>query len=261
MTETIISSVLLNNTLKHFNDILNHKSNEFDKDLFIKKSIPILFFGDIKKYYENDFKIVTAAINPSDREFKLNKHDKRFSTKFRFEDYDNSIESLEVAYSNYFKKNPYSWFGKKNNKHYNVGFKPVLNGMGYCFYPNKTNLKAVLHTDICSPIATRKKWRDISRFMKDELIKDGFILWKELINEIKPNLIILSISKDILRMLNPVFIENIYQKSSKYEVNLYKVNINGYKTNLIWASSLVTPFQPFSNKYEIGEIIKNRLLN
>lgn len=254
MSKTLISSSLLKKTLDHFNDAII----KFQSDDVIRKSIPVLFFGDIQRYLQNDFKIVTAALNPSDMEFKLDKSEKRFSHKFRFEDFDGSHESLETAYSNYFKKHPYDWFGKRNNKHLNIGFKPVLNGLGYCFYPNKNDWKAVLHTDVCSPIATKKKWSDLDSEIKIELFKNGFPLWKELIKEIKPNLIIMSIAKDIINMLDPLEIENIYSKSNRFEVNLYEINIDGFITNLVWASAQHTPFQPFSNKFEIGEMIKKK---
>jgi hypothetical protein len=40
-----------------------------DKKYIVKSSIPILFFGNIEEYFSSKIKIVTAATNPSDKEF------------------------------------------------------------------------------------------------------------------------------------------------------------------------------------------------
>ena len=211
MNNTILSKNLLEDSIEHYKEYKEKIINE--KKLIVQNSIPVLFFGDLKSYLENDFKIVTAAINPSPMEFKTRKEDKWHSTKIRFEDYDGSYESLETAYSNYFIRKPYKWFGKNFNKHLDVGFKPVLNGIGYCYYPNKKNLKPVLHTDLCSPLATKDKWSDVPSEQKKQLTETGFPLWKRLINEIKPNLIIMSLAKKHIERLNPKFIKSIYVKN------------------------------------------------
>ena len=60
-------------------------------------------------------------LNPSDIEFLNHKND-NYSFEHRFPDYDNTLDSLELACKNYFKINPYNkWFGQNN-----VGFKPFL---------------------------------------------------------------------------------------------------------------------------------------
>ena len=255
MKETIISSSLLKETLEHFEDFKEKFPN-----IVIQKSLPILFFGDINSYMNNEFKIVTAALNPSDVEFKKSKDERRYSTMFRFKDFDGSHESLEKAYSNYFKFHPYEWFGKNKNKHLDKGFKPILNGMGYCYYPNNNELKSVLHTDLCSPLATNPTWSDLSKSEKNELTKSGFLLWKKLIKEIKPNLILMSIAKKEIERLNPEFIETIHEKNDSYKINLYHINIDGFNTKLVWGNAQNTPFQPFKNKFQLGELIRSKVL-
>ena len=250
----ILSENLLKEALIEFN-------SKRELDCVIQRSLPVLFFGDLKSYLKNDFKVVTAAINPSDMEFKMEKKQKWHSTKIRFEDFDGSYESLEVACSNYFKVKPYEWFGKNKNKHLDIGFKPILNSMGYCYYPNKGNLKPVLHTDLCSPLATNKKWKDVSPKDKNQLIETGFPLWKRLINEIKPNLIIMSMAKEHIYRLNPKSKRSIYVKDDKYTVDFYSINLDGFKTNLIWGSAQNRPFQPFKNKSEIGELINKCIID
>ena len=262
MEKTILSSELYEEMLHHFNEMYA-KEDVKNKALIKAKrtNIPVLFFGDLKKYQSNDFKLVTAALNPSPKEFTGDKKigpKTRFSTKFRFDAYDGTLESLEKAYSNYFENKPspylgpYDWFKK--------GFKPVLNGIGYCFYQNKLEHKAVLHTDFCSTIATSIVWGDLDDNIKKELTKHGIVIWKKLIKELKPNLILISLAKEYLQLLEIEFLDEIYYKpeNDTLKVELYKVNVDGFSTHLVWGSSLVHPFQAFTDpqKAEIGEIIK-----
>ena len=65
MKSTILSRELLQETLDHFDEFREHMPERI-----VQKSMPILFFGDLKSYMVNDFKIITAALNPSDLEFK-----------------------------------------------------------------------------------------------------------------------------------------------------------------------------------------------
>ena len=79
----------------------------------LKKLLPILWFGDMNKYLTSEKKIVTVSLNPSNNEFGNIKKGLAYSTQYRFPDYDGNIESLVIAFNNYFKldRNPYhSWF-------------------------------------------------------------------------------------------------------------------------------------------------------
>ena len=51
-------------TIKHFNEV---KENEW----VVKPSIPILYFGDLNHYFNSKLKIITVALNPSNKEFPL----------------------------------------------------------------------------------------------------------------------------------------------------------------------------------------------
>ncbi len=261
MVSTFLSHKLLNEFIIYYNEVKH-------LDCVVKKSMPIVFFGDIDNYFRQDYRIITAALNPSDIEFLNNKND-NYSFRHRFPDYNNTPDSLEMACKNYFKINPYNkWFGQENS-----GFKPLLNGLGYCYYPNSKNLKAVLHTDICSPAATNPTWSDLSENEKNKLQVRGFELWKKLILELKPNLIILSVKKAYLesKSLSPVFgfkkinclIDPVYSKNNRfrYEIIHYQGNIDSFKTNLLWGSAQNTPFQPFSDKIKIGKVLKKYFIN
>jgi len=261
MGDTILTKKLLKEFIDYYNELKS-------LDCVVKNSMPIVFFGDIDNYIKQDYRIITAALNPSDIEFLNNKND-NYSCKHRFPDYNNTTVSLEKSCKNYFKNNPYNkWFGQDN-----AGFKPLLNGMGYCYYPNSKNLKAVLHTDLCSPIATNPTWSKLTKNEKNRLQIKGFVLWKKLIMELKPNLIILSVKKAYIESIysSPIFnfkkvdypIDPVYSKNNRfrYEIIHYQGSIDTFKTNLLWGSAQNTPFQPFKNKIEIGKVLKKYFIN
>ena len=62
---------MISNTL--LEAALNHYDNFKDYDFVVSPSLPILFFGDVAKYKKSKFRIMTAALNPSDMEFKEKK--------------------------------------------------------------------------------------------------------------------------------------------------------------------------------------------
>ena len=70
-------------------DSLNNYNNYCKLNFVIKPSLPILYFGNVKDYFKSDFKVITAALNPSDAEFKEFKNsDPSYA---RFPEYKNSI--------------------------------------------------------------------------------------------------------------------------------------------------------------------------
>lgn len=87
----------------------------------IKGTLPILYFGDIEAYFKSQYKIITAAINPSFGEFFYDKSSKQISFK-RFPQFEsiananalnneNALQYLS-ALNGYFKTgNDYKkWF-------------------------------------------------------------------------------------------------------------------------------------------------------
>lgn len=251
--ETILSPSLIKQAISHYNSV---RVNDF----VVKPSLPVLYFGDLKKYLASEPRVVTVSLNPSSVEFIESEGEA--PSFFRFPGYEETAESLEYSLSNYFKVSPYTrWFGKKRGS--NSGFLPVLEGMGFSYY-EVDNKQTALHTDLCSPIATNPTWSGLKHYQQDLLLKEGFQIWKKLIGEIKPNIIVMSTSKKYLEWLNPTFVECLkYKESSadqgrtpvEYTVDYYEVEIDGFKTNLVWGSSQNTPFMPFSDKREIGKKI------
>lgn len=87
--------------------------------------------------------------------------------------------------SAYFRTDPYDkWFGS---------LEPLLNGMGGSFYGGESS--TVLHTDICSPVATDPTWSRLSEADQAVLVADGVPLWHELLEVLQPNVVVLSVAR------------------------------------------------------------------
>ena len=72
-------------------------------------------------------------------------------------------------------------------------FEPVLNGLGASYY--EAGGMTALHTDSCSPVATNPTW---SRLHEDDcsaLEADGGALWHILLEELKPQVVALSVAR------------------------------------------------------------------
>jgi hypothetical protein len=145
---------------------------------------PIHWFGDRPAYESSPLRIVTVGLNPSDREFRPDDVTPP-SKDFRFPDFDGSSEGLHLALNNYFKRNPYgAWFKSS--------FGAVLHGFDASFYPGATN--TALHTDICSPWATIPTWSGLPDEACRELEQEGHAMWKALMLELKPHIMLFSAS-------------------------------------------------------------------
>ena len=248
---TILSNQFLN-------EVINYHELCNDFDYVVKPSIPIIFFGDLESYSKESLKVLTVGLNPSDTEFRLNKSDKY--SLVRFPEYEGDHKSLELSLNNYFKNIPYKrWFNS---------LEPFLNGLGCSFYPDN-NFKKVIHTDICSPLATFPTWSKLSKDVKNELLNKGFLMWKKLISETKPDLIIISTRYDYVKMLNPKKIKTLHTITKKkdgsprrpFNLELFEVDINNHNTLMVYGEPKNTPFGSVTttDKTKMGEIVKNYL--
>lgn len=146
--------------------------------------IPIHWFGDRPAYEASPLRVLTVGLNPSDREFRPDDQTE-VSKNFRFPDYDGTETGLILALNNYFRKNPYNaWF--------KASFGAVLKSFDASFYHGAKNI--ALHTDICSPWATIPTWSGLSDSARHELEAEGHLLWKNLIKELIPDIILFSSS-------------------------------------------------------------------
>jgi hypothetical protein len=154
-------------------------------------TIPIDWFGDRVAYNRSKIRIVTVALNPSDKEFR-NNDGESFDIDLRFEGYKE--KGLEAAYNNYFENSPYSWF---------KSFEYILNGLDASYCTKKGMPNRALHTDICSPWATDPTWSNLSRQEKNNLMENehGFEQWKLLIEKLEPHVILFSIPEEYIKKL------------------------------------------------------------
>ncbi|MFN6037231.1 MAG: hypothetical protein ACK452_02090, partial [Bacteroidota bacterium] len=152
----------------------------------VKPSLPILYFGDLIRYKDSPLKIVTVGKNPSLNEFRI-KENENFSF-IRFPKWDEKSKNLEEVLNTYFETKPLKkWFSS---------FEPILNGMNASYY-NGNWKNTAIHTDICSPIATNPTWSLINKTESEVLFKEGNLLWKQLIEELQPDIILVSIPKQL----------------------------------------------------------------
>jgi hypothetical protein len=146
--------------------------------------LPIHWFGDRPAYESSPLRVVTVGLNPSDREFRPNDNT-QISKDFRFPDFDGTEEGLKKALNNYFNVNPYhAWFKSS--------FGAVLKSFDASFNNGAKN--TALHTDICSPWATIPTWSKLGDDVCQELETEGKILWKNLMLELLPDVILFSSS-------------------------------------------------------------------
>ena len=159
------------------------------RDCRVTPAIPILFFGDLDVYLDSPLRVVTVGLNPSRKEFPVEEPFLRIPPAVDNHGHDTGryLETLSA----YFRTKPYSqWFN---------AFEPLLNGMGASYYQG--NASTALHTDICSPIATDPTWSYLDESRREEIEADGGPLWHLLLEELRPQVVVLSVARDHLRRI------------------------------------------------------------
>ena len=159
-----------------------------------RPSMPILFFGDFRRYLASRLRIVTVGLNPSDQEFLGGEPFQRF--RGLAHDTARDPRSYIEALARYFSGDPHwDWF-----RH----FRQLLAELDASYEADGSNqqLSTVLHTDICSPLATTPTWSKIEKRRildteRESLISAGTQLWEELIRQLRPNVAIFSASRDL----------------------------------------------------------------
>ena len=137
---------------------INHYNYFKQYEWVLKPAIPILFFGNIVEYLNSDTRIITVALNPSDKEFPKDKS--RFSFCPDELNQDDALKTLETL-SNYFEFNPYNnWFDKHTER--------ILNEIDASYYLNKKLKNRAINTDLCTPLATNPTWSKLKVNLKSE---------------------------------------------------------------------------------------------
>ncbi len=221
-------------------------------------AVPILFFGDIEAYRASPLRVLTVGLNPSRREFPADQPFRRFPLA------EGSLGRKPSRYldamSAYFRTDPYGdWF--------NSAFEPLLNGMGASYYESGAASTA-LHTDICSPVATNPTWRKLAAADRATLESDGGALWHMLLEELQPQVVVLSVAKEHLRRIKFMPITNwevIHAfkrkasgdlRSRPYEVRARWYDVGGVQSLFIFGAAAQKPFGrlPDSQKRKAGAL-------
>ena len=173
---------------------LEHLAEARDLDFVVANSLPIPYFGDLSAYLASPLRVLTAALNPSNREFPADKP--RFDVALGL----HGPAELEAQLSAYFRCHPYrSWFS---------AFEPVLNGLE-ASYGGKMAITAhastALHVDMCSPIATSPTWSKLMPEQRAKLTTAGRDIFEWLIDELEPDIIVASLGWAHLKTWNADF--------------------------------------------------------
>jgi len=238
----------------------------------VQESMPIAYFGDLFAYQQSKQRIVTVGLNPSNQEFPSKNSYLRFSSN-QCISYQQIIENknyqlYESLLCQYYKNQHcyMRWFNS---------FENILQGMNASYREDYNFDNRVLHTDICSPIATNPTWSRIElKSKQDNLLQDGKDIWHDLIRLLKPDLIIISVARRYLNLIQFEQISDfqvIYKINNKkngeprkkvYEVKLANYQISDDFTTLIcFGEAANTPFGSISNqdKLFIGQKLLQKL--
>ncbi|MDX8412835.1 MAG: hypothetical protein R8J85_02000 [Mariprofundales bacterium] len=246
----MLSQKLIDKTIKYFKTYSN-------EGFVVKPSLPILYFGDLISYRNSKLKVVTVGKNPSFNEFRF-KGDIDFSF-CRFEKWNPDKMNLIESLNQYFASKPLQWFSC---------FEPILNGMKSSYYKNDKFQNRVLHTDICSPIATDPTWSKLPKNAQSMLFEKGHVIWKELIEELQPDIMFVSIPFNLFNtiiaaekgklLISFKLKEDGEKRKKPYDVRVYNHQLkNGKNIKIVFGQAANTPFGTISKtqKVNIGELL------
>ena len=219
----------------------------------VNPAIPVLFFGDLDAYRASALRVLTVGLNPSLHEFPATIPFSRFPLA---EDaMRGDCHHYLNALSSYFRTDPYrSWFSS---------YESPLNGAGASYYAGGSS--TALHTDICSPVATNPTWTRLRQIDRDTLETYGRPLWHILLKSLKPHLVVLSIAKPHLELIEFQPMDQEWRiihtfrrtktgapRSRPYEVLARWYDIGGEKSLLVFGEAAQTPFGSISDPQEGG---------
>ena len=157
-----------------------------DEKFVVRPSIPILYFGNFPGYSRSEKKVITVGLNPSFREFqKLG--DPTSDVEFRFREASELLKQsiMEEGFcekylrilDHYFEENPFRrWFNS---------LAPLLRGLGCGFRADAGSEGCVLHTDLCSPLATNPTWSRLGDLDRHRLLETGMDLWTKFVSTLR----------------------------------------------------------------------------
>ena len=212
----------------------------------VEPSMPILFFGDLPGYLASPVRIVTVGLNPSHREFPTGAPWSRFPAAEAIAQHEPLDEALRGIYlrslSDYFAIDPYrGWFDRS--------FEPILRGADASYYRGVGSV--ALHTDIASPIATNPTWSQLSPNQR-VLHRGGAELWRDLVEVLDPDVILISVAREHLRVLTDRPLTEWaeltrVERDSPFVVSHTEVAIAGKQAHVVFGRCVNTPFGSVSH--------------
>jgi hypothetical protein len=216
------------------------------RDAVVDPAVPILYFGDRDAYLSSPWRIITVGLNPSRAEFPQDDTFKRFPlARGLVEGNDDYLAALDT----YFKTDPYkSWFSS---------YEALLNGLDASYYPGARS--TALQTDLCSPVATDPTWTKLSRDTRHGLMSDGVVLWHELVRELRPDVILVSIARAHLAKIE-------FEASESFEISRLEeegrarpyvtegrwLDLDGHRSLMVFGQAAHRPFGLVSNMAKLG---------
>ena len=232
-------------------------------DFRVSPAVPILFFGDLDAYHSSRSRVLTVGLNPSLHEFPPDSPYRRFplAETVSATNPDRYLDAL----SEYFRIDPYSsWFS---------AFEPMLNSLEASYYDGQPS--TVLHTDICSPVATKPTWRELEPADRKTLEEDGIPLWHSLLKTLRPQVVLLSIARPFLariqfKALGEWKVLHVFERTKDgglrkqpIKVSARWYEISGGPSFLIFVRAAQKPLGRLGNaqKLEAGAIVMEALGN
>ena len=223
----------------------------------VTPAAPILFFGDLHAYRASPLRLLTVGLNPSLQELPADQPFRRFPLA------EGCIARKPSRYldamSAYFRTDPYrGWFST---------FEPLLGGMAASYYEGHAS--TALHTDICSPVATNPTWSRLDKDICSVLAADGTSLWHMLLEELRPQVVLLSVAKAHLKRIKfaPMTDWRIIHafgrkasgelRSPPYEICARWYDVGGKRSWFIFGKARRRPFGELAadQKRKAGELL------
>lgn len=215
------------------------------RDVVVDPAVPVLYFGDRDAYLSSPWRIITVGLNPSRAEFPTDNPFKRFPLAGEVEGPD---DDYLAALDTYFKTDPYkSWFSS---------FESVLNGLDASYHPGARS--TALHTDLCSPVATDPTWTRLDPGVRETLIPDGVVLWHELVRELRPDVVLVSIARAHLDKIefeagDPFEISRLEEgRRRPYVTEGRWLDVNGHRSLMVFGRAAQRPFGLVDNLHKLG---------
>jgi len=250
----------------------------------VAPAMPILFFGDLEAYRASPLRVLTVGLNPSLHEFPADEPFRRFPLAEGNREPRRYLDAL----SGYFGARPYrSWFD---------ALLPLLEGLGASYYKearsaaggwlrrmllegsgarhSKGAASTALHTDICSPVATCPTWSKLSEGTRAALEVAGIPLWHKLLEELRPQIVAISVAKAYLKRIRftPMsnwevvhafeWTDNGERRSRPYEIRARWHNVGGERSLFMFGAAAHKPFGLLGDiqKRQAGERLRKEYL-